>query len=310
MGNPTVPPLYEQWHDGGFIVSEANGHRSRDKIVLTGSKLALAGTVLGAISIGVAAVAAALGANTGNGTFGTITPVAVPTQIGVYQVAFTAATAFTVTAPNGATATGTTGVAFSAMGVGFTISAGGTAFVAGDTFAITTTALADKPTAAAVAGSNTGNGTCSAVTTTGNAPQLGVYTVEFDDATHFVVNSPAGQEIGHGTTGVAFAGGGLAFTITAGGTAFVAGDSFTVTMAANSNSGKFAPLSLTAADGSAVAAAILFGATDATLADKSAAAITRAAEVNASELVWPVGASASEIATGLAQLKAQGIIPR
>jgi hypothetical protein len=310
MGNPTVTPLNEPWHDGGFIVSESNGHRSRDKIVLTGGKLTLAGTVLGLLSVGSTAVAAALGANTGNGTFGTITPVSVPTQIGVYSVLFTAATTFTVTAPNGATASGTTGVAFASLGIGFTITAGGTAFVAGDTFNITTTAAADKPTAAAVAGTNTGNGTSSAVTTTGNAPQLGAYTVEFDDATHFVVTSPSGQQIGHGVTGTAFNGGGLGFTITAGGTAFVAGDSFTVTVAANANSGKFAPLSLTAADGSAVAAAILFGTTDTTLADKSATAITRACEINASELVWPTGSSASEIATGLAQLKAIGIIPR
>ncbi|RBL87940.1 hypothetical protein DDE05_00560 [Streptomyces cavourensis] len=34
MGTPTTTVLYEAWHDGGFLVSEANGHRSRDRIML------------------------------------------------------------------------------------------------------------------------------------------------------------------------------------------------------------------------------------------------------------------------------------
>lgn len=308
MGNPTVTPLQEQWHDGGFIVSESNGHRSRDKITLTGGARVLAGTVLGQSSVGTSAAAAALGSNTGNGTIGTITPVTIPTQIGVYSLVFTSATAFTVTAPNGATANGTVGVAFSALGIGFTITAGGTAFVANDSFVITTTAALDKPTAAAVAGTNTGNGTSSAVTTTGNAPVNGVYTIEFNDATHYVVSTPDGRECGHGTTGVAFAGGGLGFTITAGGTAFVAGDSFQITV--GNGSGKFAPLSLTAADGTAIAAGILFATTDVTSADKTAVSFARDGEVNLSELVWPTGSTAAEIAAGVAQLKALGIIAR
>jgi hypothetical protein len=50
MGNPTVTPLQEAWHDGGFIVSEANGHRSRDTVTLTGAAKVLAGTVLGVVT--------------------------------------------------------------------------------------------------------------------------------------------------------------------------------------------------------------------------------------------------------------------
>jgi hypothetical protein len=34
MGNPTVTPLQEAFHEGGFIVSLANGHRSFDQITL------------------------------------------------------------------------------------------------------------------------------------------------------------------------------------------------------------------------------------------------------------------------------------
>ncbi|MDR3438957.1 head decoration protein [Telmatospirillum sp.] len=209
-------PLYEQWHDGGFIVSEANGHRSRDKIILTGGAKVLAGTVLGKQTAGSTAAAAALGANTGNGTFGAI-----------------------------------------AVGAG------------------------------AVAGA---------------------YAVEFDSALAYVVSAPNGQEIGHGAAGAAFAAGGVGFTITAGSTAFAAGDSFTVTVAAGS--GEYITSVSTAIDGSQVPAAILFGTTDATSADKSAAAITRQAEVNASEIIWDPSYSAAQITAGLAVLAGLGIIAR
>ncbi|MFP4891230.1 head decoration protein [Paraburkholderia sp. EG304] len=50
MGAPTVPPLNEQWHSGGFLVSEANGHLSRDQVTLTGGVQVLAGTVLGKVT--------------------------------------------------------------------------------------------------------------------------------------------------------------------------------------------------------------------------------------------------------------------
>jgi hypothetical protein len=302
-------PLIEQWHPGGFLVSQPRGHRHIDRVLISGGAKVYPGTVMGQQTTAATAVAAALGTNTGNGTFGAITPVAVPTQIGVYSVLFTAATAFTVTAPSGATATGSTGVAFSALGIGFTITAGGTAFVAGDTFAITTTAAVGKPTAAAVAGgTNTGNGTSSAVTTTGYAATVGVYTVEFDDATHFIVSAPNGQEVGHGTTGVAFSAGGLGFTITAGGTAFVPGDSFTVTVAAGA--GKWVPCTAAAVDGSQNAAGICFGLSDASLNDVFGAMVTRSCEVNKSELVWDASMNAASQAAALILLTAAGIIPR
>lgn len=302
-------PLYEVWHTGGFLVSQPRGHRHIDRGLFTGAVKYLPGTVMGLQTTGATAVAAAMGTNTGNGTFGAIAPVTVPTLIGVYSLVFTSATAFTVTAPSGATANGTTGVAFSALGIGFTITAGGTAFVAGDSFAITATAAVGKPTAAAVAGgTNTGNGTCSAVTTTGYAPKLGNYTVEFDSATQFVVSDPTGAEIGHGVTGTAFSGGGLNFTITAGGTAFAPADSFVVTVAAGT--GKWVACTSTAVDGSQNAAGICFGVTDASLNDTYGAIVTRQVEVNISELVWDPSMTAANQAAALVLLQAQGIIGR
>lgn len=309
MGNPTYAPFQENWHNGGFLVSQANGHQSIDQGTLTGGVKVLAGTVLGTVLSALTAVAAALGTNTGNGTFGTITPQAAPaTMVGTYNVALTSSTAFTVTAPDGQTATGTVGSAFAGLGIGFTITAGGTPFAVGDSFALTTTATPGNPTITSTAGTNAGNGTIGSLSVQGYAAKAGVYTVEFDDATHFVVNDPTGAEIGHGTTGVAFKAGGLSFTITAGGTAFVPGDSFTITVAAGSS--KYKPFDPSNVDGSQVPSAILFSTKDVTNTDKPCAVVARLAEVNASELVWPTGMSASAITAALAQLKALTIIPR
>ncbi len=309
MANPTVTPLVEALHDGGFIVSLANGHRSFDQVTLTGAAKIGAGTVLGKVTTGNAAAAVALGTNIGNGTFGAIALNAVPTQAGTYGLAYTSATAFTVTAPDGGTSNGTNGVAFNAMGIGFTMTTGGTPMVAGDGFTITVTQVVGKPTAASAANAgNVGNSTSSAVTTTGYPPMLGAYKVEFDSATTFVVEDPTGVLIGHGATGSAFTGGGITFTITAGGTPFAAADMFTVTVAAGS--GKFRPWDPGNADGSQIAAGVLYAAKDVTTADRAATIVARAAEVNATELVWPTGTSAVQIALGTAQLTAIGILAR
>lgn len=309
MGNPTYTPFQENWHNGGFLVSQANGHQSIEQGVLTGGVKVLAGTVLGSVLSALTAVAAALGSNTGNGTFGPVTVQAAPaTMIGTYSVALTSATAFSVTAPDGQTAVGAVGSAFSGLGIGFTITAGGTPFVSGDTFALTTSPTPGNPTITSAAGTNTGNGTVGSLSVQGYAAKVGVYSVEFDDATHFVMSDPTGAEVGHGTTGTVFKAGGLAFTITAGGTAFAPGDSFSVTVAAGS--GKYKPFDPANVDGSQVPSAILFASKDVTIADKPCAVVVRLAEVNASELVWPMGMSGPAIAAALAQLKALTIIPR
>lgn len=309
MGNPTYTPLQEAWHNGGFIVSLAPGHQSIDQGILTGGLKVLAGTVLGTITSALSASAAAFGSNTGNGTVGAVTPQTSPeTMIGAYSVALTSSTAFTVTAPDGQAATGTVGTAFSGLGVGFTITAGGTAFVAGDSFTLTTTATPGNPSITSAAGANTGNGTIGSLSTSGYAAQVGAYAVEFDDATHFVVSDPTGAECGHGVAGTAFKGGGLSFTITAGGTAFAAGDSFAITVAPGS--GKYKPFDPANVDGSQIPSAILFATKDVTSADKPCAVVARLSEVNASELVWPSGISAAAIASATAQLKTIGIIAR
>ena len=308
MTGPTVAPLNEFWHDGGFLVSEANGHRARDQITLSGGVKVYAGTVLGTQSIGTTAAAAAQGTNTGNGTFGAIT-LAAGVQVGVYTVEFDSASTYVVTAPNGQQiGHSTVGVAFSGGGLGFTITAGSPGTTA---------------TAAAI-GTNVGNGTFGTIAVASPAI-AGAYTVRMESATTFIVESPAGVEIGHGSTGVAFSAGGIGFTLTAGGTAFTAGDSFTLTtngagvsfapadsfsVTVAVGNGKSYPLSLTATDGTGVPSGILWGTTDVTSADKSTTRVSRACEVNASELVWPTGATNNQISAFQAQLLTLGIVCR
>lgn len=81
-------------------------------------------------------------------------------------------------------------------------------------------------------GGNTGNFTCSAVVVTPGTAVKGIYVIEFTAATEYEVYDPNGSLVGVGNTGVAFNKGGLAFTITAGGTAAVSGDGAKITVAA------------------------------------------------------------------------------
>lgn len=124
-------------------------------------------------------------------------------------------------------------------------------------------------TPAAVAG-NTGNGTIGAVTL-GDGAKPGVYRLTAieagTDAGKFQVEDPDGVVVGVATVGVAFTGP-INFTIADGATDFVAGDSFTITVAAGT--AKVKAVDDTAADGSDRPFAVLAENTDATSEDKTA----------------------------------------
>lgn len=88
----------------------------------------------------------------------------------------------------------------------------------------------------AALGTNTGNGTMGAVTVSLGA-KIGNYTLTIvepgSNVGTFVVLDPDGVQIGDGAVASAFSAGGLAFTLADGATDFVAGDSFTITVAGN-----------------------------------------------------------------------------
>lgn len=211
MGTLKTEPLFEQWHNGGFLVSESNGHLSREQALLSGGVKILAGTVLG------------------------------------LQTAH--------------------------------VSIGG------------------------AGGENSGNGTVDLITQVG--AQLGNYTVKLTSTTAFSVTSPSGIIMPAGFVGVAYSQAGVNFTITAGTTAFSTVDSFYITL-----SNEYVPLSLTATDGSKTAAAISFATVDVTAMAKESTIVVRQCEVNAGELVWPIGFTSDLIAAATAQLALQNIILR
>ena len=136
--------------------------------------------------------------------------------------------------------------------------------------------------AALADGGNTGNGTSSAVTKLAGA-KLGVYTVIFTAATVFYVLDPDGFRLADGATGSAYAND-LAFTITAGGTAFVAGDRFTLTVAAGS--GKLKRSVAASVDGSQYPKYFPTRELNAVAGDLTSVQVLRRAEVRSDGLVF------------------------
>ena len=109
----------------------------------------------------------------------------------------------------------------------------------------------------------TGNGTLT-LATAGTKTKTGTYTIKFLTATTYTVTNSNGVALPNGVNG-AYANPEINFTITAGGTAFVAGDSFTVAVAAGASTWKASVA--TAVDGSQVPAGILAEAADASGGD-------------------------------------------
>lgn len=76
---------------------------------------------------------------------------------------------------------------------------------------------------------NTGNGTLGALSVALGA-YTGDYILTLTGPTTFRVTDPDGYTVGAGVTGVPFSASGIAFTLSAGTTAFALGDSFTLTV--------------------------------------------------------------------------------
>jgi hypothetical protein len=161
-------------------------------------------------------------------------------------------------------------------------------------------------TSAPKPGGNTGNATSSAVTVTSSA-EVGVYAVRFLTATTFSVALPGGALLPNGATAVAYAQGGVGFTLAVGGTPMVAGDGFNITV--TKAPGDFARHLLGATDGTQTVAGILYEEVPPGVTVPRT--ITRRdCEVNGDHLIYSAGASAAQIATANAALLALGIIVR
>lgn len=154
---------------------------------------------------------------------------------------------------------------------------------------------------------NTGNGTIAAGAV-GAGAQIGTYRILFTSATAFNVTDPSGDAVGSGTVGTAFNTGGVAFTITAGATAFAAGDEGAITI--DPGSGKYVPFDPAGTGGAEVAKGILVEDVDATDANKdvAGAAVVRYAHIAPSGLTFKAAATDAQQAAALASLRSQGIL--
>ena len=119
------------------------------------------------------------------------------------------------------------------------------------------------------AGTNTGNGTVGAVSI-GATQTFGAFVLTATSATNFTVVDPEGAALPNATVGTPYANAEINFTITAGGTAFVAGDKFTLT--AIQATGNYIQSVKTAVDGSQNPVAILSQDTDASAGPKTSGA--------------------------------------
>ena len=154
---------------------------------------------------------------------------------------------------------------------------------------------------------NTGNGTIAAGAV-GAGAQIGTYRIVFTSDTAFNVTDPSGAAVDSGTVGTAFNTGGVAFTITAGATAFAAGDEGAITI--DPGSGKYVPFDPAGSGGAEVAKGILVEDVDATDATKdvAGAAVVRHAHIAPSGLTFKVAATEAQQAAALASLRSQGIL--
>lgn len=157
---------------------------------------------------------------------------------------------------------------------------------------------------------NTGTGSIGTVTV-GAGAKAGRHTLTIiepgSNAGVFSLHDPDGVELPTGTVAVAYAAGGLSFTL-ADATDFVAGDQIYIDV--DGGTSKYVEHDPAATDGSETASGILFDACDASSADKTCVVIKRDAEVNTADLVWKSGMTSDEKTAGRADLLALGIVCR
>lgn len=298
--------LTETRHAGGFMVSEAPGRYSRDAVTIDQNQALIAGQIIGMSTAGdgtfAAAAAAAVAGNTGNGTVSapSVGAGALAPKVGAYRLVAIAATKFEVFDPLGEmVGEATTGTAFAGP-IGFTITAGGTPFVAGDAFTVavseTDPTNASKFVALGVSSAATNNTTASSSAVLHFAAVPAWVIAAATAGTPVVIADAT-------TSGVIAAN-----------TTLSSAASTTVTMSANALSGGVLSgdvITFTAQDGSQLAAGIAWGNyTTGSGQTMTGTAIRREAEVRGVDLTYPAGATAAQITAANTQLAAIGIVVR
>lgn len=145
---------------------------------------------------------------------------------------------------------------------------------------------------------STGNPTIGTITV-GSAALDGVYSVIFTSATAFRVVDPTGTQIGTGTAGTQFNTGGLTFTVTAGGTAAVAGTEINIDVTPGAKT-------YSVYDGSTAATAVLYNQVPATTGKVKVVAFTADCEVKRSALTGLTAAAEANLATVGIKVRGKG----
>ncbi|KVZ18633.1 hypothetical protein WT88_29580 [Burkholderia stagnalis] len=145
------------------------------------------------------------------------------------------------------------------------------------------------------AGSNAGNGSVGSISL-GASPQIGAYVLTAKSATDFGVVDPEGNVLADATVGTAYTSSEINFTITAGATAFAAGDTFTLTVV--NAIGTFIESVKTASDGSQTPVAILVDNVDASAGPIATAAYVMG-EFNARALIFDPSWTIQTLTTAL-----------
>jgi len=161
------------------------------------------------------------------------------------------------------------------------------------------------------AGTNTGNGTCTAVSGAASTlPEtftITCTTAAANGGKFSVVGSKTGR-LADAVVGTPYTSAYLNATINDGTVDFAVGDAFTVAVAAGDN--KAVALDLAAVDGSQKAAGFMAAACDATAADKAGVGLVRDAIIVPTDLVWPTGITADQKTAALAEMAVLGIVAR
>lgn len=163
---------------------------------------------------------------------------------------------------------------------------------------------------------NAGNGVLTmANPATGVGVKAGTYIAmciaAAANAGTFKVVDPDGVIVANATVGVAF-NNVVKFTIADGGNDFAVGDFFAlgVEITTDALTGDCAAFDQDANDGTQVAAAVAFDNADATAGPVEIVVVARSCQVAGVDLVWPETLDAGELATGIQQLSARGVIVR
>ena len=155
----------------------------------------------------------------------------------------------------------------------------------------------------AAGGTNTGNATIGTLSALANSV-AGIYSAIALSATRWAVYDPTGRFLGVAVNGTAFAVQ-VAFTITAGGTPAVAGDTFAITVAAGST--KLVKWNPSGTNGSETIVGVFYNETDVSgSTDQTTTYIARGAEVASAQLIYN-GADAGQKTAANAALLALGI---